>query len=112
MIGKAELLGVAGALRLNPHIVEKDYALGWVLAGIFAHPTLAESWVFKGGTCHTWNIDRNAHRSYRVDRIHDARMTNRSFTPRYAVELSPSGPVLIPPTPHSHPGTGTAGGLG
>lgn len=35
MIGKAELLGIANALRLNPHVVEKDYALGWVLAGIF-----------------------------------------------------------------------------
>lgn len=51
MIGKAELLGIAAALRLNPHVVEKDYALGWALAGIFAHKELADSWVFKGGTC-------------------------------------------------------------
>ena len=51
MIGKAELLGIANALRLNPHVVEKDYALGWALAGIFAHAELADSWVFKGGTC-------------------------------------------------------------
>lgn len=51
MIGKAELLGIAGTLRLNPHVVEKDYALGWALAGIFAHEELARSWVFKGGTC-------------------------------------------------------------
>ncbi len=34
-----------------PNVVEKDYVLGWVLAGINAHPRLAESWVFKGGTC-------------------------------------------------------------
>lgn len=51
MIGKAELLGIAEALRLNPHVVEKDYALGWALAGIYAHKELADSWVFKGGTC-------------------------------------------------------------
>ncbi len=51
MIGKAEVLGTASAVRLNPHVVEKDYALGWALAGIFAHPELADSWVFKGGTC-------------------------------------------------------------
>lgn len=51
MIGRAELLGKATVLRLNPHVVEKDYALGWALAGIFAHEELADTWVFKGGTC-------------------------------------------------------------
>ena len=25
--------------------------LGWLLAGIYAQPTLSENWVFKGGTC-------------------------------------------------------------
>jgi predicted nucleotidyltransferase component of viral defense system len=47
---------------------------------------------------HAWNIDRNEHRSYRVDRIEGARTTNQSFTPRYAIELTPSGPVVIPRT--------------
>lgn len=51
MIGKVELLRIANTLRLNPHVVEKDYALGWALAGIYAHEELAESWIFKGGTC-------------------------------------------------------------
>lgn len=32
MIGKRELLDIAATLRLNPHVVEKDYALGWALA--------------------------------------------------------------------------------
>ncbi|KAB1082569.1 WYL domain-containing protein [Neorhizobium galegae] len=50
---------------------------------------------------HAWNIDRNEHRSYRVDRIEGARSTNQTFTPRYAVELTPSGPVFIPPTAHT-----------
>jgi predicted nucleotidyltransferase component of viral defense system len=51
MIGKAEIIRMAGQLNLNPHIVEKDYALGWLLAGIFANEKTAGSWVFKGGTC-------------------------------------------------------------
>jgi predicted nucleotidyltransferase component of viral defense system len=51
MISKREILDTASRVGLNPSVVEKDYALGWALAGIFAHPELAESWVFKGGTC-------------------------------------------------------------
>lgn len=51
MISKREILDIAAKLNLNPHVVEKDYALGWALAGIFARADLSESWVFKGGTC-------------------------------------------------------------
>jgi len=51
MIGKPEIIRIAGQLNLNPHIVEKDYALGWLLAGIFANEKIGDSWVFKGGTC-------------------------------------------------------------
>lgn len=51
MIGKREILDMAARVGLNPSVVEKDYALGWALAGIFAHPEIADSWVFKGGTC-------------------------------------------------------------
>lgn len=51
MIGKPEIIRIAGQLNLNPHVVEKDYALGWLLAGIFANDRIADSWVFKGGTC-------------------------------------------------------------
>lgn len=51
MIGKAELLETAAKLGLRPDVVEKDYALGWALAGIYAHAELREKWIFKGGTC-------------------------------------------------------------
>lgn len=51
MISKRELLKIAATVGLNPSIVEKDYALGWMLRGIFRHKDIAESWVFKGGTC-------------------------------------------------------------
>jgi predicted nucleotidyltransferase component of viral defense system len=51
MIDKREILEAASSLSLLPGIVEKDYVLGWILAGINAHEKLSESWVFKGGTC-------------------------------------------------------------
>ncbi|MCY4142837.1 MAG: nucleotidyl transferase AbiEii/AbiGii toxin family protein [Gammaproteobacteria bacterium] len=38
-------------LRLSPHVIEKDYVLGWLLWGIARNPTLGENWLFKGGTC-------------------------------------------------------------
>lgn len=51
MILRREVLDIALALSLRPQIVEKDYVLGWVLAGIYSHKTLSDSWIFKGGTC-------------------------------------------------------------
>lgn len=51
MISKAELLETAGKIGLRSDVVEKDYVLGWTLAGIYAHDALKDSWVFKGGTC-------------------------------------------------------------
>jgi len=51
VIDRRELLAMAANLGLLPNVVEKDYVLGWLLAGIFNHPALAEHWVFKGGTC-------------------------------------------------------------
>ncbi len=51
MIDKREILEAASTLSLLPNVVEKDYVLGWLLAGINVHPELADSWVFKGGTC-------------------------------------------------------------
>ena len=51
MIDRAEILASATDLSLSHDVVEKDYVLGWLLAGIFAHESLATAWVFKGGTC-------------------------------------------------------------
>jgi predicted nucleotidyltransferase component of viral defense system len=51
VIDRRELLATAANLGLLPNVVEKDYVLGWLLAGIFNHPALADKWVFKGGTC-------------------------------------------------------------
>jgi predicted nucleotidyltransferase component of viral defense system len=51
LIDRREILDLAAQTSLTPHVIEKDYVLGWMLAGIYAHEELAESWIFKGGTC-------------------------------------------------------------
>ncbi len=51
MIDRQEIMYFARELELDPNIIEKDYALGWLLVGISNHPQLKSSWVFKGGTC-------------------------------------------------------------
>jgi len=51
VIDRLEILEFARELGLTPEIVEKDYVLGWLLGGIFNHPALQSTWLFKGGTC-------------------------------------------------------------
>ena len=50
MIPKAELHALRGEWSLSDEVIEKDYVLGWLLAGIAADPVLRDQWVFKGGT--------------------------------------------------------------
>lgn len=51
MIPKYEVIELATQANLQTHVIEKDYVLGWLLAGIDQHALLREQWVFKGGTC-------------------------------------------------------------
>ena len=51
MIDRSEILEVATDLSLPPEVVEKDYVLAWLLAGIYRNEELAGAWTFKGGTC-------------------------------------------------------------
>ncbi len=51
MIARQEVVDLAREFGLEANIVEKDYVLGWLLAGIFNHVALHSAWVFKGGTC-------------------------------------------------------------
>lgn len=51
MISKQEIMDFAWELSLDPNTVEKDYVLGWLLAGISSHSDLKSKWIFKGGTC-------------------------------------------------------------
>lgn len=51
MIPKQEILQMATDTNLSAQVIEKDYVLGWILAGINRNEALKNSWVFKGGTC-------------------------------------------------------------
>jgi predicted nucleotidyltransferase component of viral defense system len=51
VIDRQEITDWARELSLDLHVVEKDYVLGWLLAGISSNAALTNSWVFKGGTC-------------------------------------------------------------
>jgi predicted nucleotidyltransferase component of viral defense system len=51
MIGRQEVLDFAADFGLDPQVVEKDYVLGWLLAGIGQHAEIGKHWLFKGGTC-------------------------------------------------------------
>jgi hypothetical protein len=51
VIAKRELQQLRSEWSLDLGVIEKDYVLGWLLAGIAQHPALADTWIFKGGTC-------------------------------------------------------------
>jgi predicted nucleotidyltransferase component of viral defense system len=51
VISRAAILERAHEWQLTAEVVEKDYVLGWMLAGLAQHPEIAATWVFKGGTC-------------------------------------------------------------
>lgn len=51
MITIQEIRNIAARVSLANTVVEKDYALGWLLWGIFQHKKTKTDWVFKGGTC-------------------------------------------------------------
>ncbi len=51
MIDRSEIMEAANETGLSLHVIEKDYVIGWVLAGIYDHPEIRDAWVFKGGTC-------------------------------------------------------------
>ena len=50
MITSREVANAANEWQLRHDVVEKDYMLGWLLAGIATHP-VTDRWAFKGGTC-------------------------------------------------------------
>lgn len=55
-----ELQALSAEWASTTHVIEKDWALGWVLAGIGAQPELS-TWVFKGGT----SLRKCYHETYR-----------------------------------------------
>ena len=51
MIPAREIIDLRAEWLLEVGVIEKDYVLGWLLAGIANDPELATTWIFKGGTC-------------------------------------------------------------
>jgi hypothetical protein len=49
MIDKREILEAASSLGLLPSVIEKDYVLGSILAGINEHGELSRSWSARAG---------------------------------------------------------------
>ena len=89
MIGKREIIDVSTARGLSPQVVEKDYGLGWILAGIYAHKDLRDAWVFKGGTC----LKKCFFETYRFSEdldftLRDAAQLDESFLQRTFVEIA------------------------
>jgi predicted nucleotidyltransferase component of viral defense system len=54
--------------------------------------------------------DSGEPRSYRLDRIEDARVTQRAFVPRYPIELTPTGSLAVPHTERRSSSGGTGWG--
>ncbi len=51
MITRQDILDRATEWQLPPEVVEKDYVIGWLLAGLASHAVTRVLWIFKGGTC-------------------------------------------------------------
>jgi len=51
VISQRELARLRAEWMLDQGVIEKDYVLGWLLAGIAQHGDLRRTWIFKGGTC-------------------------------------------------------------
>ena len=47
------------------------------------------------------NVERQQPRSYRIERIQGATVMSRDFTPRFQIELTPSGPLVAQYSPHA-----------
>lgn len=50
MISIGEVRRIAGALGLEPRVIDHDYALGCYLCFLGTQPTVQKKWLFKGGT--------------------------------------------------------------
>ena len=89
MIDKSEIMDFSREFGLTANVIEKDYVLGWVLAGIFNHTEIGASWVFKGGTC----IKKCYFETYRFSEDLDFTLTqsshlNREFLIKCFKEIS------------------------
>jgi predicted nucleotidyltransferase component of viral defense system len=74
MIDRQEILALSREMGLEANIIEKDYALGWILAGINVNDHLRTHWIFKGGTC----LKKCYFETYRFSEDLDFTVTDRN----------------------------------
>jgi len=90
VILKEEIQKIATAKKLGINIVEKDYILSWVLAGIYHHAATKSSWIFKGGTClkkcyfETYRFSEDLDFTYRGE----AHKTTENFYKNIFIEIA------------------------
>jgi len=72
VIDKQEVMNLSREFGLSSQVIEKDFTLGWLLAGIAAHPVIGKSWAFKGGTC----LKKCYFETYRFSEDLDFTLTN------------------------------------
>jgi hypothetical protein len=96
MIDRTELLRLANELGLEARVVEKDYVLGWVLAGIARDPALVSAWVFKGGTCLKKCFFETYRFSEDLDFTVPIRLSSRSASSSSGSPLSAPGSTTRP----------------
>jgi predicted nucleotidyltransferase component of viral defense system len=77
-----EILDLRTEWSLDAGVIEKDYVLGWLLAGIANHARLSQTWVFKGGTC----LRKCYYETYRFSEDLDFTVVDGPETPE---ELAP-----------------------
>ncbi|OGP55663.1 MAG: hypothetical protein A2Y65_02810 [Deltaproteobacteria bacterium RBG_13_52_11] len=72
MIDRQEIMDFSREFSLSANVIEKDYVIGWMLAGISDHSELGSNWVFKGGTC----LKKCFFETYRFSEDLDFTLTN------------------------------------
>lgn len=82
MIQKQEILEIAKNSKLSPHVIEKDYVLGWLLGGIAQNQELFNNWIFKGGTC----LKKCYFDSYRMSEDLDFTLKSKDLFDRSSLE--------------------------
>ena len=83
LIAVGELRALQAEWLLRDDVIEKDYALGWILAAIANDEDIGQTWVFKGGT----SLRKCYYETYRFSE--DLDFTVRNGGPEEPADLLP-----------------------
>jgi len=75
LIDRQEVMDFSKEFGVTANVVEKDYVIGWILAGISNHVELSSDWLFKGGTC----LKKCFFETYRFSEDLDFTITNYKY---------------------------------